>query len=119
MAYIASNFELCEEFFSNYYERGGYVGELISALITGWSEFGTVATESARSTPHATRILAFLQLLSHAWPAIALQAQAVLLTDMSQDYHIIALSPLMLANKHCRAVLGSSDVPARLETHAM
>ena len=34
----------------------------------------------------------FLQLLSHAWPAIALQAQAVLLTDMGQQHHIIALS---------------------------
>ena len=29
---------------------------------------------------------------SYAWPAIALQAQAVLLTDMGQKHHIIALS---------------------------
>ena len=34
----------------------------------------------------------FLQLLSHAWPAIALQAKPMLLMNMGPKHHIIALS---------------------------
>ena len=49
----------------------------------------------------------FLQFLGHPGPAVALQAKAVLFSDMSQNHHIITLTPLMLVNKHCRAVAGS------------
>ena len=34
----------------------------------------------------------FVQLLGHAWPAVAAQAQAVLVADMGQEHHVAPLA---------------------------
>jgi len=72
-----------------------------------------------------------LQFFRHSWPAtlieckhstavqrITAQRQLMLLPDMRQKHHIRALAPLMLVNKHCRAVVGSSDGSEKPESHA-
>jgi len=49
----------------------------------------------AHSTAHATlphRQARFVQFLGHARSAIAAQAQAVLVADMSQDHHVSSLT---------------------------
>ena len=58
------------------------------------------------------------QLLRHSGASVAAQRQLMLLPDMRQQHHIRALAPLMLVNKHCRAVVGSSDGIGTRESHA-
>jgi len=85
----------------------------------GSDDLDTILTHQTSYTPVPNIQPRLLQLFGHTGAAIALQAKAVLLTDMGQKYHIITLAPLMLVNKHCRAVVGSWDVSAKPETHAM
>ena len=72
-----------------------------------------------------------LQFFRHSWPAtlieckhstavqrIAAQRQFMLLSNVRQQHHIRALAPLMLVNKHCRAVVGSLDGSEKPENHA-
>jgi len=57
--YISENFDQCEQFFSSYYERGAQVPALLSSLVSQWPGFGSIAAESAHSTAHVARIIAY------------------------------------------------------------
>ncbi|QAX28315.1 YobI family P-loop NTPase [Leisingera sp. NJS204] len=57
--YISENFDQCEQFFSSYYERGTQVPALVSTLVSQWPGFASLAAESAHSTAHVARIIAY------------------------------------------------------------
>ncbi len=69
--YISENFDQCEQFFASYYERGAQVPALVSLLASHWSGFASLAVDSAHSTAHIARIIAYAPLEVIAKPPYA------------------------------------------------
>ncbi|WP_299961500.1 ATP-binding protein [uncultured Roseobacter sp.] len=58
--FVSRGFDQCNDFFSSYYERGRYVGALLSTLIDAWPNFIATAITSPDSIRHMARLLADL-----------------------------------------------------------
>lgn len=55
--YLSANFDNCEDFFEAYYERGGYVCELLSGLASVWKDLLVKALKSPNSILHTTQLI--------------------------------------------------------------
>jgi len=60
LAFISSNFDECDAFFSTYYERGKRIPELLSALINRWPGFVSAALGSPDNSIHVARLIVHL-----------------------------------------------------------
>lgn len=57
LEFIASHFEVCEDFFEAYYATGRAVPELLSRLADGWKQFVPTAIASKRNLSHITQLV--------------------------------------------------------------
>jgi hypothetical protein len=71
-------------------------------VFLGLDDLNAVFTHQTTYTPLPDVQSQFVQLFGHAWPAITLQVKAMLLSNIRQNYHIVALFLAHWANPPCK-----------------
>ncbi|RWY91465.1 ATP-binding protein [Rhizobium leguminosarum] len=110
LEFIASHFEICEDFFEAYYATGRAVPELLSRLADGWKQFVPTAIASKRNLSHITQLVTNLP--EEALKTIARDSDEFPDFVAAKLPEILALAPDLAPERLERIGFDVRDLPA-------